>query len=249
MRGMAIDEAQRRRVVFLGVTLAVVASATAFGWTPETEVEIARQAARFAPQDLQRQIDKHPESLREGVLAAIRNPAAGRSLEAVLADEVERVVDAIRNHRPFAEIVQLTGQVAHYVALANDPLAISAKDPHEARYSRDYSRYIESARERFNATFYGDGRQVDAPRDLTALVRRTFARGRGFYPLIAQEYRRIDYGSGQRQFDDRSTAYALSALAYSHAISDTIGVLRYIWLRSGGADSRTFLKLTPPVSP
>jgi len=246
---MVIGRVRCRLVLSCGLALVVAGPSDVFGWAPETELMIAQQAARFAPQDLQRQIDKHPQALRDGVLEAIRNPAAGRSLEAVLADEVERVVDAIRNHRPFAEIVQLTGQVVHYVALANDPLAVSSSDPHEARYSRDYSRYIESARERFNATFYGDGRQIDEPRDLSALVRLTFARGRGFYPLIAQEYRRIDYGSGQRQFDDRSTAYALSALAYSHAISDTIGVLRYIWLRSGGADSRTFLKLTPPVSP
>jgi len=227
----------------------LAAAGSAFGWTAETEIAIAQRAARFAPPDLQRQIEKHPQALRDGVLAAIENPAVGRSVDEVLSLEVERAIDAIRSHRPFAEVVQRLGGVTHYVAQANNPLAVGSGDPAEPRYARDYPRYVESVQERFKVTFYGDGRQVEAPADLSSLLRRTFARGRAYYSLLASEYRRIDYGDGRRRFDDRSTAYGLSALAYSHSISDTIGVLRYIWLRAGGADSRTFLKLTPPRSP
>ncbi|MDH3525874.1 MAG: hypothetical protein OES32_20065 [Acidobacteriota bacterium] len=237
----------------LGRAAVVVAVALAAGpagaWAPATEIVIAEQAARFAPRDLARQIEKHPQALRDGVLAAIANPAAGRTVGEVLATEVERAVDAIRNHRPFAEVVQRLGQVAHYVALANDPLAVGSDDPHERRYAGDYARYVESARPRFQATFYGDGRRVEQPAELTWLVRRAFARGRSYYPLIGNEYRRIGYREGRKHFDDRSTAYGLAALAFSHSISDTIGVLRYIWLRAGGADPREFLDLTPPASP
>jgi hypothetical protein len=235
--------------LFLGLTLLVLAPTAGFAWTAKTEITMAESAARFAPKDLQRQIEKHPQALRDGVLAAIENPAVGRSVDEVLSLEVERAIDAIRSHRPFAEVAQRLGQVAHYVAQANNPLAVGSSDPAEPRYSRDYSRYVESAQARFNVTFYGDGRQVEAPADLSSLLRQTFARGRAFYPMLASEYRRIDYGEGRRQFDDRSTAYGLSALAFSHSISDTIGVLRYIWLRAGGADTRKFLKLTSPRSP
>ncbi len=229
--------------------LASAFAAAALAWTPESEVAIAQRAARFAPPDLRRQIEKHPRALEDGVRAAIANPAVGRSVADTLATEAERAVDAIRNHRPFAEVVQRLGQVTHYVALANNSLAVGSGDPQERRYARDYSRYMESARPRFAATFYGDGRRVEAPAELDWLVRRAFERGRSYYPMIGQEYRRIDFGEGRRLFDDRSTAYGLSALAFSHAISDTIGVLRYIWLRAGGADSRMFPKLTPPSSP
>ena len=221
----------------------------ALAWSPATEVSIAERAARFAPKALQRQIDKHQVAYREGVLAAKQNPAVGRSLDAVLHDEIERAVDAIRNHRPFAEIVQRIGQVVHYVAAANDVLAVGNSDPAERRYAADYPRYVESAQPRFRATFYGEGRRLEQPGDLEHLLGRTFARGRSYYPMLAGEYRRIDYGEGRRKFDDRSTAYGLSALAYSHSISDSIGVLRYIWLRAGGADSRAFPKLTSPRSP
>ncbi len=221
----------------------------ALGWTPESEIAIAERAAQFAPRDLQRQIEKYPQQLRAGVRAAIENPAVGRSLADTLATEVERAVDAIRSHKPFPEVIQRLGQVTHYVALANDALAVGSSDPQEARYARDYSHYVESARPRFAATFYGDGRRVEAPAELDGMIRRAFDRGRSYYPMIGNEYRRIDFGEGRRLFDDRSTAYGLSALAFSHSISDTIGVLRYIWLRAGGADSRMFPMLTPPSSP
>ncbi len=210
---------------------------------------MAKRAAEYAPRDLRRQIEKHPAALREGVLSAIENPQTGRALDAVLQEEVENAIQAIRRHKPFAEIVQRLGQVSHYVALANSPLAVGDGDPNEPRYARDWSRYVESAQERFQPTWYGDGRLIGGPEDLQALVARTFARARAGYPLLAAEYAHIDYGEGRQLFDDRSTAFALSALAYSHTISDTIGVLRYIWLRAGGGDFRQFPKLTPPASP
>jgi len=203
----------------------------------------------FAPADLKRQIDRYPKALTEGVLAAKASPAVGVPLDRALYTEVENAIEAIRLHRPFAEIVQRLGQVTHYVALANHPLAIGSSDPQEPRYARDYPVYVASAIPRFNPTFYGDGRLVNQPRDLSLLVHTALARSRSTYELIANEYRRIGYGRGQGTFDDRSTAFGVSALSYSHSISDTIGVLRYIWVRAGGADSRKYLKLTPPTTP
>ncbi len=210
---------------------------------------MAKRAAEYAPRDLARQIEKHPAALREGVLSAIEDPQLGRPLDEVLLEEIENAVQAIRAHKPFAEIVQRLGQVSHYVAVANNPLVVSNRDPNEARYARNWSQYVESAQHRFNATWYGDGRRVERPEHLSALVSRAFSRGRSSYPMLASEYDRIHYGDGRKLFDDRSTAFGISALAYSHAISDTIGVFRYIWLRAGGRDLRQFPELTAPSSP
>ncbi|MGB5754120.1 MAG: hypothetical protein WBN87_14760, partial [Thermoanaerobaculia bacterium] len=44
-------------------------------------------------------------------------------------------------------------------------------------------------------------------------------------------------------FDDRSTAFGISSMAYSHAVSDVVAVLRYIWLAGGGIDSNDLLPL------
>ncbi len=230
--------------------LALLAPASAgFAFSPHAEVTIAQRAAEYAPRDLARQIDKHREALREGVLVSIENPQTGRALDEVLFEEIDNAIEAIEKHRPFAEIVQRLGQVTHYVIVANDPLAVANGDPNEPRYRRDWPRYVESAMPRFNPTFYGDGRRIESRRDLEAWWRRTLQRSRASYPMVAAEYDRIHFGRGAELFDDRSTAFGVSALAYSHAISDTIGVLRYIWLRAGGGDRREFLKLTSPASP
>jgi hypothetical protein len=232
--------------VWVGALL--LAAAPAAAWTAATEVRIAERAAKYAPRDARGQIEKHGEALRNGVLAAMQNPEVGRPLDDALYLEVERTIEAIRAHRPFEEIVQRLGQVAHYVALANNPLAVGSSDPQEARYALDYPRYVESAQARFNVTFYGEGRRIDEPQDLTRLVQHAFARSRSTYELLSREYRRVGYAEGRKVFDDRSTAFGVSALAFSHSVSDAIAVFRYVWVRAGGADRREFLELTPPRS-
>ena len=47
--------------------------------------------------------------------------------------------------------------------------------------------------------------------------------------------------SGLGVFDDRSSAFGVASVAWSHAVTDVALVLRYIWLRAGGADERTGL--------
>ena len=42
-------------------------------------------------------------------------------------------------------------------------------------------------------------------------------------------------------FDDRSTAFGVGSLAFSHAVTDVTLVLRYIWLAAGGIDDRANL--------
>jgi len=123
----------------------------------------------------------------------------------------------------------------------NDPLAASAADPGEGRYAADYAAYVDSARARFAVVLYDNADAVDAAADVDVLIARTRSRSAELYPRIGREYRRIGYGSGIRSFDDRSTAFGISALAFSHAVSDTARLFRYIWLAGGGADPRTVL--------
>lgn len=216
-------------------------------WTSSTNTAIAEAAADLAPTDLKRQIDKNLGAYLEGVEGAARSPRTGESIATVLQDEVQRTIDGIRNHRPFSEIVTQLGIVAYYVSIANQPLNASSSDPNEPRYSADYARYMESARSRFRVSFYADGRRLDSKDDLRTMVRNSLTRGRELYPYLGREYERIGYANGVERFDDRSTAFGVSAVAYSHSISDLIGILRYIWIESGGADTREFLGLSRPT--
>lgn len=237
---------------FSGVLLALVCLLAlplpAFAWTPETQVSIAREAARLAPPDLARQIEKHRRELEAGAVAPFQDSDPGRhmknsdgsgSLDRVLQEEVQRAIDSIRTLRPFAEIVRRLGVVSHYVADANNPLATSAADPQEGRYFVDYLRYAQSAEPRFPLVFYGARPGADGSNGVGPLLAETLRRSRGFYSQIGREYRQIGYASGLGRFDDRSSAFGVASVSFSHAVTDVALTLRYIWLAAGGADERT----------
>jgi hypothetical protein len=222
-------------------------------WTPATQVTIAREAARLSPPDLYRQIDKHRLAYEAGVNAPFadtdssrhaKNPDGSGRLDRAALDAVDAAVQAIRGHQPFEEIVRRMGVVSHFVADANNPLAASAADPEEGRYFVDYLRYVETAEPRYPLVFYGlqSGAQTGLEaRGVSSLLDAALRRGRELYPMIGREYRRIGFGSGVGQFDDRSTAFGVGSVAFSHAVTDVTLVLRYIWLAAGGIDDRAHL--------
>ena len=94
------------------------------------------------------------------------------------------------------------------------------------------------ARPRFAPVFYLGEPTVGSERDVRLLLLRALQRGRDFYPRVGDEYRRIGYGPGARGFDDRSTAFGVAAISFSHAITDVARVLRYVWMAGGGGDPR-----------
>jgi hypothetical protein len=235
--------------LLLGSLLGALAS-PAGAWTPETQLTIAREAARLAPADLARQIGKRQGAYEAGVLRPFddtdpdrhrKNADGTGELDRAVREEVEATVAAIRSHRPFDEIVRRLGAVAHYVADANNPLAASNEDAEAGRYFADYLRYAESALPRFPLVFYGVEPGLERERDVSPLIAQALRRGRELYPLIGLEYRKLDFASGIGVFDDRSTAFGVASVSFSHAVTDVAQVLRYIWLRAGGADDRSGL--------
>jgi hypothetical protein len=90
----------------------------------------------------------------------------------------------------------------------------------------DYLRYAETAEPRFPLIFYGLMPALDAGKDLSPLVDVALKRGRELSPAIAGEYRRIDFASGIGRFDDRSTAFGVASVSFSHAVTDVTLALR-----------------------
>jgi hypothetical protein len=230
----------------LVTALAVAPPAAAF--TPDTQIRIAEEAARLAPPDLARQLERRQKRYQEGVVTPFRDgdpgrhtAGAGGELDRVIVAEAARAVQAIQEHRPFDDVVAQLGVVAHFVADANNPLNVSAADPREGEYFVDYARYMQSAEPRLPLVFYGLAPGLEQRPDVAPLVAATLQRSRGLYPLVGREYRRIGFASGIGRFDDRSTAFGVASLAFSHAVTDVARVLRWIWLRSGGADQRPAL--------
>ncbi len=235
-------------VLPLALLLALVPARASAAFTPRTQERIAAEAARLAPPDLARQIERREEAYMAGVRAPFRDGSAAHRnagpegiLDRVIVEEARRAVSFIREHRTFDDIVRQLGVVSHYVALANNPLSTAASDPREGEYWTDYARYVESAEPRLPLVFYGLTPGLDARPDVSPLVNATLARGRRLYPLVGREYRRIGFASGVGRFDDRSTAFGVASLSFSHAVTDIARVMRWIWLQAGGGDPRNNL--------
>ena len=121
----------------IAIVIGVAAQAPIAAWTPESQLSISRQATRLAPPDFARQIYKHEAQYRRGVLALFhdrdgrlhqKNDDGSGRLDDVIANEVQRAINAIRLHRPFSDIVYRVGVVSHYMSDANNPLNTSAAD-------------------------------------------------------------------------------------------------------------------------
>lgn len=227
-------------LLFFTILLGTSAVAPAGAWTPATEASIAREGARMAPPDLHRQIVRRRRAFERG-LAARSGWAPGERLDDALVREVARAVRMIRTPEPFDDVVQQLGVVCRLLAVAHDPLVASDADRAEGRYAADYAGYAESADGRFPLVFYGFRRGFDDPRDIARLVSEAVEHGRTLYPSIGREYRRIGFARGVDRFDDRSTAFGVTSLAWNYAATDVGEVLRYIWLQAGGADPRARL--------
>ena len=159
--------------------------------------------------------------------------------------EAEQAIRAIVDHRPFSQIVYQLGVVSYWVASVNNPLLLTETGKPGPAYWQDYFQYLQDASQRFSVLYYGHDRQFETPEALSALLSRSQSRSVTMAPWIAEEYRRIGTIDGARLFDDRSTAFGVGSLAFSLGVSDIAGVLRYIWIRAGGVDSRRF----PPLGP
>ncbi len=233
------------RCLGLILGLATAATAPVLAWTPTSQILLGERAIRLAPSDFRNQLDKNEAKFREGLLDPFRtadatfherNRDSGRLHEA-LAREVERTVAMIKEHQPFEQIAYQAGVVVHFVNDLNNPLACAQDDPSEPKYYADFLKYLQSTESRLRYLFYGLSPTLEGG-SLEAFVEERLERCRKTYPLVGKEYRRIGKLPGTRYFDDRSTAFGISGVAHSRAISDAALVLRHIWLASGGKDWR-----------
>jgi hypothetical protein len=201
-----------KRVAFLLLFLAAAIPAHAF--TGAAGRRIALKGAEMGPPDLRLVIQQfHDEYLRGVDTAPLADPA---KLRAQVEAEALGIVKMIRTNKPMVQVVEHLGMLARMVAEANDPRA----------GDEDFGRFVESRLTRIPTVYYG----VDGHFALGAYLDRTFARTAKFAPLMAEEYSR---GSGAT-FDDRSTAFGIASICYSHAVTDVANLQVFIWKQAGG---------------
>ena len=201
-----------KRLLILLLFLAVGIPAHAF--TAAAGRRIALKGAELGPPDLNLVIQQFRQEYLRGVDTA---PTIDRSkLRAHIEAEALGIVKMIRTNKPMVAVVEHLGMLARMVSDANNPMA-----GHD-----DFAHFVETRLARIPTVYYG----VDKRFALGAYLDRTFARTARFAPLMAEEYTR----GTSVTFDDRSTAFGVASVCYSHAVTDVANLQVFIWREAGG---------------
>ncbi len=205
---------------------------TANAWTRTSDRQIGDRAAQLAPRDLRLVIARLHRQYLAGIDRALAEEGTDihrAHLRERIEKETKTVVAMIRSNQPMAQVVFRLGMLSHLVGDANNPFHVQTDEELEPSHS-DFEDYFERRMERFPTVFYG----LDSRFALSPYLERAFARTASFAPLMSEEY----FRGGQRristEFDDRSTAFGVASICYSHAITDIVNLHYFIWREAGG---------------
>jgi hypothetical protein len=217
---------RRLAVALLTLSIALPSSA----WTRAADRRIAEKSAELAPPDLRLVINKYHDEYLRGVDEALATEGTDihrRRLRERIDAQTRGIVKMIRTNQPMSLVVGELGNLSHLVGDANNPFHIGDDD---AAARIDFEQYFERRLARFAPVFYG----LDIHLVLNTYLDKMFARTTRFGPLMSEEYSR---GNGAT-FDDRSTAFGVASVCYSHAITDTVNLYYFIWKEAGGSIRR-----------
>jgi hypothetical protein len=208
-------------LLFLSIALPGMA------WTRAADQRIAAKSASLAPEDLRLIINKFNDEYLRGIDDALATEGTDihrRKLRERIVEQTHTIVTMIHANQPMSGVVRQLGVLSHLVGDANNPFHIGDDDAEERA---DFEQYFERRLARFSPMFYGFERNFV----LSAYLDKIFARTTGYTPLMAEEYGR---GNGAT-FDDRSTAFGVASVCYSHAITDNVNFYYFIWRTAGGS--------------
>jgi hypothetical protein len=205
---------------------------TAGAWTRNSDHQIAQKGAQLAPRDLRLVIHRLEKSYASGVDRAIAEEGVDihrARLRERIESETTDVIRMIRTNQPMTRVVVRLGMLSHLVGDANNPFHVHTEEALEPSHG-DFERYFERRMQKFPTVFYG----LDARFRLDTYLDRTFQRTSNLAPLVSEEYFRDGERRTSDEFDDRSTAFGVASLCYSHAVTDLVNLYYYIWKEAGG---------------
>jgi len=187
----------------------------AHAWTLVADRQIAAAGAKLAPPDLYIVIKDFNRDYTRGIEKALAEEGNHGVLRERIDNETRGVIAMLKANEPMSAVVERLGFIAHLLTDANTPDA-----------GADFTHYFESRITKFPTVFYGPEPRLRVGAFVDHIVSRTAT----FKPLVAEEYTRGDSAS----FDDRSTAFGVASVCYSHAVTDTANLFTHIWREAGG---------------
>lgn len=205
---------------------------TANAWTRSSDHQIATRSTGLAPPDLRLVLKLFQKDYLAGVDRGLAEEGVDihrTRLRERIEKETKAAIAMLRTNQPMGQVVGRLGTLAHLVGDANNPFHVEIEEALEPSHS-DFEHYFEIRMERFPTVFYG----LDPRFRLPEYLDKTLARTANFAPLMSEEY----FRGGERRtfgdFDDRSTAFGVASICYSHAVTDLVNLYYYIWREAGG---------------
>jgi hypothetical protein len=229
---------------FLALLLVAAPGLTASAWEPSTRIRMVDEAVRIMPASLRLALEHHREPLLRGLLEPqVREDDATHKphwLGGSLDEEIERraraLIASVERAAPFSEIASNFGALAHFVADAGFPPAMT---PDGASRYAHFSEFCESRRERFPLVFYGHDEPNLAQGDYRAFGAAFMERARGEDEPLRRAYVAAGQPPDPAYFDDRSVPFAIGSLSYSHTITNVVRAWLAAWKDSNGDLGRT----------
>lgn len=213
---------------------------TANAWTRASDLRIAQRSRELAPPDLQLVLKRFEPEFTSGLERAESDEGTELhhyfvlSRQGKLRERIEQETRAtiamIRSRQPMAGVAEHLGILAHLVADANNPFHTSDADPRLGPMHDDFEQYFERRLVRFPTVFYG----LTPNFQLGSYLDRMVTRSSRYFPLLGEEYFRDGGAHSSSEFDDRSTAFGVASVCYSHAVTDLVNLYYYIWKEAGG---------------
>jgi hypothetical protein len=198
------------------------------------------EAVRLMPGSLRLALETHREDLLRGMLGPMvdedgpqhRPPWDQGTLDRRVEAEIAALLAAMESATSFREIAGHFGAIAHFVADAGFPPAVSRRGG-DGRYTH-FSKFCESRREKFPVVFYGHRDELLELGDFTAFTVAVMERAAAEDIELARAYARAGDPPDPAAFDDRSVPFAVASLSYSRTFTDIVNVWLAAWNRGGG---------------
>jgi hypothetical protein len=218
----------------------LLAPIAANAWTRASDLRIAQRSRELAPPDLQLVLRRFEPEFTRGIERAESDEGSELhhyfvlSRQGKLRERIEQetrgIIRMIRGKESMALVAEHFGVLTHLVADANNPFHTSNDDPRLGPQHDDFEQYFERRLARFPTVFYGLAPNFQ----LGSYLDRMVTRSSRLSPLLGEEYFRGGEVHTSGDFDDRSTAFGVASVCYSHAVTDLVNLYYYIWKEAGG---------------
>lgn len=196
------------------------------------------------PASLQQQLTQRERSLADG-FAQAEAPATPADARQALRTELDRQIRLLAGTPAFDDVVFQFGRIARLVYGLNAWKSY-VRAAGDDRFLADFSLFAQRKTPKFVPVFYDYSTLLFRDRDPDAYMTRIIQRNEDYTRRILDIYRA---GGNSRQFDERSPAFGLAALQYSHTITDIANLWLFCWREANGDMAGTPFYSYPQSTP